>query len=81
MKSRIELWRLFVSLTCFGVAFGLIRWTLWIVDHYGGGIFPILCVMATLLLLAAGTGVLFRRARIFMAQVAVWLVDFCFFWV
>ncbi|HEY5313683.1 MAG TPA: hypothetical protein VIK18_14240 [Pirellulales bacterium] len=79
MKSRIELWRLFVSLTCFGAAFGLIRWTLWIIDRYGGGFFPILCVMAALLLLAAGAGVLFRRARVFMAQVAMWLFDI-FFW-
>jgi len=63
MNRQFELWRLFVSVTCFAAALGLLRYVWWVVPKYGGGDLPAACVIGALFLFVAGIAVLFRKAR------------------
>lgn len=61
MKWQFELWRLLASVTCWGIAVGLFRFTYLQIESYGGGLFPAACIVIALLLMVAGVGLIFRR--------------------
>ena len=73
---QFQLWRIFGSVSCLAVAIGILRFTYFEVDRYGGGFFPVLCVFVALVLIAAGIGILFRRTEEFIMGLIVRVVEF-----
>ena len=69
-ERQLYLWRLFACTTGLATALGLIRYVWWAVPKYGAGELPAAAVVASLFLVVAGVGVLFRRAREWM----MWLL-------
>jgi len=62
MKLQFPLWRLFASLTCFAIAFGLGRAAFVIPSNSANGVFlAILSAILCVVFIAAAIGVLFRQ--------------------
>jgi len=67
---QVQLWRLLASTTCFAAALGLLRFAALHVPVEETFLF-IVCLVASVFLLVASVGVLFRRARLWMLYLGV----------
>ncbi|MBL9123797.1 MAG: hypothetical protein JNG90_09205 [Planctomycetaceae bacterium] len=75
-RFPFRLWYLFASILCFSAAFGLLRWTMHLVDRYGGGVFPLLCLGTVVVIVIVGVMFLSRRAAHFLGRIALTIVEF-----
>ena len=64
-----------MAITAFAAAIGLTRFAIIEVDHWGGGLFPALCILIAVLLAVAGVGVLFRRAGELVLRAGLAILD------
>jgi len=69
-RFHFTLWRLLAAIVCFGLAFTLVRVAVHEVREFGGGVFPILCVILATLLFVAAIGCFFNRAVEFVVRAA-----------
>ena len=66
---RFTLFRLFAA--CIAASLGLLHFTYIEVSQYGGGLFPILCIVAASVLLIIAAGLLLRRVGDFLIRAAL----------
>jgi hypothetical protein len=78
MKQQFALWRLFATIGCFACAAGLLRFTFWMVDGYGGGFFPVLCAITAVCLVIGGVAFLFPKVASAIVRIIVEVVEFFF---